>query len=163
LDKNFEIVVVEIDYRAEDSKAGGIDKNIHRPKHGRDLLEQPLNLVFIADVSWNDTRLRSNHARSVLQVCPGAGCKNNLGAELAQFDSNCASDAAACAGYDCNLIFDGNHRGSLIGAYAYFLILILQLIQLVIDSPLRKQLLMCADFPHASFMHDDDLVTALDR
>src|SRR5580692_9483724 len=39
-----------------------------------------------------------------------------------------------------------------------FLVLILQLVELVINPPLRQQLLVRSHLAHLAFMHDDDLV-----
>src|SRR5579863_4733858 len=42
------------------------------------------------------------------------------------------------------------------------LIAVLQLIQLVVNPALGQQLLVSPDLPHLTFVHDDDLVGALD-
>ena len=43
-----------------------------------------------------------------------------------------------------------------------FLILVLQLVELVVDSAIRQQFLMSAHFADLAFVHDDDLVGTLD-
>src|SRR3954467_14156501 len=43
-----------------------------------------------------------------------------------------------------------------------FLLLVLQLIELPVDTAFRQQLLMCADFPQLRFVHDDNTMGVLD-
>ena len=44
-----------------------------------------------------------------------------------------------------------------------FLIFVLQLVKFLIDSALCEQLLVSSFLPHQSFVHDDDLVSPLNR
>src|SRR2546421_11693072 len=48
-------------------------------------------------------------------------------------------------------------------AYRNFLIFVLQLVKVLIDAALPKQLLVSSFLAHQSFLHYDDLVTSLHR
>ena len=50
----------------------------------------------------------------------------------------------------------------MLRAYSNLLVFILQLIQFVIKPALGQQLLVRADLANSPFVHDDDLVAALD-
>ena len=125
------------------------------------MLEQPMQFFLLAHVRRNDARPGSDPFRRFLQLCPAASRKDHLCAEPSELDRNGSSDAPSGAGHDRNLILN-RHRLELIPRDTDFLVLVLQLIKLVINSPLRQQLLMRADLTDAALMHDDDLVASLD-
>lgn len=60
------------------------------------------------------------------------------------------------------VVSPGRHLGA--GRHCrYFLILVLQLVELVVDAALGEKLLVRAHFAHLSLVHNDDLVGPLNR
>ena len=51
----------------------------------------------------------------------------------------------------------------LVSGNGDFLILVLKLVKLVVQPALRKKFLVGAHFPHAAFVHDEDLIALLNR
>src|SRR5262249_45588579 len=110
--ENFEILVLEVDHRPENAKSGRVDQNVHRAKHRR-LLDQALDLVFLANISRTERGVRANRGRSFPQFRSAPRCENNPCAKPSQFDRDGTANAPPGAGDDGNLVFDRNHVVSI--------------------------------------------------
>src|SRR5439155_17484944 len=131
------------------------------PHCGRHLLEKPFKLLFLSNIRRDHTCGRADEACRSVKFSSASGRQHHLRPEMSKLNGNGAADSSSRAGNNSNLISNTNHPS--ISRDGDFLILVLQLIQLVINAALSKQLLMCAALPHASLVHNDDLIAALNR